>query len=121
MRLMTIVYVTDMQRSRAFYEGLLPDATIISESPFWTELSVGGASLALHLTEAIPGDRLWVELALAATDTLEQVEEDLRLAGIEPARGIQDEAFGRSLVVRDPDGLPIQINEHEEDVYPGAS
>ena len=31
---------------------------------------------------------------------------------LEVARGIADEAFGRSLVVRDPDGLEIQINEH---------
>jgi hypothetical protein len=28
-----------------------------------------------------------------------------------------DEAFGRSLVVTDPDGLEIQINEHDHELY----
>ena len=43
--------------------------------------------------------------------------ESLRAKGITPARGIIDEAFGRSLVVRDPDGLLIQIDEHDPDLY----
>jgi hypothetical protein len=29
------------------------------------------------------------------------------------ARGIADEAFGRSIVLRDPNGLAIQVNAHE--------
>jgi hypothetical protein len=41
-------------------------------------------------------------------DTLEQVSDR-----ITPARGIADEAFGRSLVIKDPNGLAIQVNEHE--------
>jgi catechol-2,3-dioxygenase len=38
----------------------------------------------------------------------------LRLAdhGIEPQQGIQDETFGRSIVLHDPDGTPVQVNEH---------
>jgi hypothetical protein len=31
-------------------------------------------------------------------------------------RGIADEAFGRSVVVRDPDGTLIQVNEHDPDI-----
>jgi len=27
------------------------------------------------------------------------------------------EAFGRSLLLHDPDGLPLQINEHDPDLY----
>jgi len=29
------------------------------------------------------------------------------------ARGIADEAFGRSIVLRDPNGLVIQVNTHD--------
>ncbi|MFQ5968362.1 MAG: VOC family protein [Acidimicrobiia bacterium] len=119
MKLMPIVYVTDMGRSTAFYQGLVPNGTLVSQSPYWTEFNVGGSALALHYTDSLPSEGLWVELALVAFEPLEEVVEHLRLAGIEPDRGIQDEAFGRSLVVRDPDGLPIQINQHEDEVYPG--
>ncbi len=118
MKLMPIVYVTDMDRSVAFYQGLLPEVSIISRSPYWTELNVSGTSLALHVAESLPAGELRVELALLATKSLEAVIEDLRLAGIEVARGVQDEAFGRSMVVEDPDGLRIQVNEHDGDVYP---
>lgn len=114
MKLMAIVYVTDMERSTAFYEGLLPRATLVSQSPFWTEFSVEGTAFALHYIDELPQNGLRVELALNSSDPLEEVVEGLRLGGIELAREIQDETFGRSLVIRDPDGLPIQINEHQE-------
>lgn len=53
-----------------------------------------------------------VELSLVATEPLEAVLERLGAAGIEPVRGISDEAFGRSVVLEDPDGTPVQVNEH---------
>jgi catechol 2,3-dioxygenase-like lactoylglutathione lyase family enzyme len=104
MILMPIVCVTDMERSLAFYRslGFMP----LHESTHWSELAAGdGARLALHLADASG-----LELALTATEPLEAVagahEADL-------ARGIADEAFGRSLVLRDPDGLTLQVNEHD--------
>lgn len=115
MKLMPIVYVTDMERSTAFYQGLVPNGTLVSRSPYWTEFNVEGTSLALHYIEDLPKDGLWVELALVASEPLEAIVEQLRLAGVDLDREIQDETFGRSLVVRDPDGLPIQINEHKEE------
>jgi hypothetical protein len=33
-------------------------------------------------------------------------------AGVAIERGITDETFGRSILLRDPDGTPLQINEH---------
>ena len=35
-----------------------------------------------------------------------------------PYRGIADEAFGRSLIVADPNGLKIQVNEHDRTLTP---
>lgn len=89
------------------------------------ELCAGDALLALHETspetfegprdESGPGR---VELSLVATETLEAIRDKLRAAGGAWSVGsIIDEAFGRSLTILDPDGLPIQINEHDEELY----
>ena len=117
MKPVAIVYVTNMDRSLEWYRAVLPAADVVSTSPWWSELSVAGTSLALHFTERItPGDQ--VGLALAADRPLEHVVRTLAEAGIEPIRGIADEAFGRSLVLEDPDGLAIQVNEHDPEHYP---
>jgi catechol 2,3-dioxygenase-like lactoylglutathione lyase family enzyme len=105
MILMPIVYVQDMEASIAFYErlGFAPK----SRSEMWSELSAGdSAVLALH--KAPPEHVGRVELALVSKEPLERVAEI-----VAPHRGIADEAFGRSLVVQDPNGMKIQVNEHD--------
>ena len=111
MILMPIVYVRDMNDSVAFYERLGFEADIRSRSRNWTELKAGGgAVLALHSADEIEAGRL--ELAMVADQPLEEV------ATLAPlARGIADEAFGRSLVFVDPNGLRIQVNEHDRELY----
>ena len=107
MILMPIVYVTDMERSLAFYEslGFRPQ----SRSSHWSELRAGdGAVLALHLADATG-----IELALVADGRLEDVQE--RHADT-LERPIADEAFGRSLLLRDPDGRALQVNEHDPEL-----
>jgi len=113
MILMPIVYVTDMDRAIAFYGALGFAADPRTSSAMWTELKAGdGAVLALHHDGApASAARLRVELALVATAPLEAVSRDLAARGI-ACGPIMDEAFGRSLIVRDPDGLEIQINQH---------
>jgi catechol 2,3-dioxygenase-like lactoylglutathione lyase family enzyme len=107
MILMPIVYVTDMERSLAFYEplGFEPQ----TRGSHWSELRAGDrAVLALHLADATG-----MELALVAEGRLEGVQE--RRAGA-LARPIADEAFGRSLLLRDPDGRTLQVNEHDPEL-----
>jgi len=118
LKLVPIVYVTDMDRSLAWYRTLLPDAELVSASPYWSELSLGpAASLALHRTETItPGTQVGV--AFEAGRPLDMLLDDLAAGGIEPHRGIADEVFGRSVQVADPDGLIIQVNEHDTERYP---
>ena len=102
---MPIVYVEDMDASLAFYESLGFD--VLDRSPMWSRLEAGdGAALALHGAGAEHAGR--VELALLSEEPLERVAER-----VPPARGIADEAFGRSLVVEDPNGMRIQVNEHD--------
>lgn len=105
MILMPIVYVQDMDSSIAFYErlGFAPR----SRSEMWSELAAGdGAVLALHKAPADHVGR--VELAFVSEEPLERIAEV-----VAPYRGIADEAFGRSLVVQDPNGIKIQVNEHD--------
>ena len=105
MILMPIVYVQDMEASIAFYESLGFARNSLSE--MWSELSAGdSAVLALH--KAPPDYVGQVELALVSEEPLERVAEM-----VTPHRGIADEAFGRSLVVLDPNGMKIQVNEHD--------
>jgi len=46
-----IVYVSDMQRSVAFYRDVL-GIPLRFESPSWTEFATDGATLVLHAAEA---------------------------------------------------------------------
>ncbi len=112
MKLQPIVYVTDMERSIAWYSALL-DSQPAYASSHWTSFPVAGGTLALHLTdEAITSGG--VELSLVTEVPLEAVQ-----TRVEVSRGIADEAFGRSLVVHDPDGTSIQVNEHDAELYSG--
>ena len=112
MKLMPLVYVTDMNVAVSFYTKLLPASTIVTTSPYWTELNVGGSSLALHISESVDHTEDGMALSFDAATTLEQVVSLLNEAGIEPSGEICAQPFGRSVTVTDPDGLVIQVNEH---------
>jgi catechol 2,3-dioxygenase-like lactoylglutathione lyase family enzyme len=109
-----IVYVTDMARSLQFYQAL--GFTIHHEGQMWSELRLGESRLALHGTDPLPTGPLRIELAFAAHISLEALTTQLQAADMTIENEIVDEAFGRSLLLRDPDGLPLQINEHDPDL-----
>jgi len=112
MIVMPVVYVRDMDESVAFYEQLGFEVDIQSRSENWTEFRAGGgaAVLALHSAEGDAAGR--VELSMIAEEPLQQIAKSASVA-----RGIADEAFGRSIVLEDPNGLRIQVNEHERELY----
>jgi catechol 2,3-dioxygenase-like lactoylglutathione lyase family enzyme len=119
---MPVVFVSDMQSSVRFYELLGLKVDTKGRSGAWTELRAGDALVALHAAERVeqPATATGagrVELAFVATELLEAVEARLLTAGASYVQRISDESFGRSLIVRDPDGLPIQINEHDVELY----
>ena len=118
MRMMPIVYVSDVERALTFYKLLGLEATNNPPSPMWAELRLGDATLGIHRVDALDSKHPnRVSLNFVSHVPLELLVERLRAKGITPARDIADEAFGRSLVVRDPDGLLIQINEHDHTLY----
>ena len=118
MKLMPIVYVTDMGRALDFYTALGLTANHKDRAGMWSELRTGDALLGLHKTDSIPDQQVGqVELALVSEEPLETVVTRFKAAGLTLEGEITDEAFGRSIMVRDPDGLLIQINEHEVELY----
>ncbi|MDH3540268.1 MAG: VOC family protein [Acidimicrobiia bacterium] len=112
MKLQPIVYTTNMERAVDWYGKVLA-ANPIYTSDIWTSFAVGDAALGIHHVEERAAASN-VELSLIATSPLEEVHGRLVAAGIAIERGIQDEPFGRSLLLRDPDGSAVQVNEHHE-------
>lgn len=107
MKLQPIVYVTDMDRAISWYSTLL-EVEPANASSHWTTFAIGDGTLALHYNDvALPGGS--VDLSLVAPAPLESVSDRVPGAG-----GIDEQPFGRSLVVIDPDGTKIQVNEHNE-------
>mgnify|MGYP001412080747 CR=1 FL=1 len=118
MKLMPIVYVTNMDKAIEFYSALGLQIGVQGRSAYWTEMVMGDGVLALHFIDQLPKKQIGrVELAMVAERPLENIVDDLKQNGLTLEREITDEAFGRSILVRDPDGLPIQINEHETELY----
>ncbi|RFS80960.1 VOC family protein [Actinomadura spongiicola] len=128
MIVMPVVYASAVDRSVGFYQALGLTVRVRGRSGNWAELAASGGLVALHAarpradgaetaepdTAASAGA---VELCLVSETPLDDLVQRMGRAGIEPVRGISDEAFGRSVVFADPDGLLIQINEHDEELY----
>ena len=112
MKLMPLVDDTDMDASIDLYTKLLPASSVFTTSPYWTELNVAGASLAIHSSESVDHSNDGLALSFDAATTLEQVISLLEEAGIDASGEICAQPFGRSVTVTDPDGMVIQINEH---------
>jgi catechol 2,3-dioxygenase-like lactoylglutathione lyase family enzyme len=111
-QLSIIVYVSEMERSVAFYEALGFDRQG-EIRPRWTAFSFGDTLFALHgtLTGELdpPGNRVTINIIVSR-------EELDRLYTLSEARGypvdgpIDDAGFGLFFRVLDPDGQPIQFN-----------
>lgn len=124
MRPMPIRYVRDVEAARRFYQALGLEVDFTSRPPrrgpsVWHELrGVAPAALALHrVDDADEHADTPVELAFVTDEPLEAVVDRLRAAGYEPASAVVDEAYGRSFTVRDPEGLLLQINEHDRELH----
>lgn len=116
MEMVPIVYVSDAARSADFFDKLGAELGPAGINPFWTEMKLGGRRFALHGhdIEGGPDDgggRLG--LSLVVDEPLEVVRDRLAQADVVVRRDIEHEPFGRSMVIEDPDGLAIQVNEHD--------
>lgn len=115
MRLMNIIYVSDMPRAVDFYEAIgLQRAAGGEADPMWNEFDIGDARVALHAMDAdqIPTPSKHLEFHLQVPgDELERLHTTCTEAGHPVSGPIQDIGFGRFFWVTDPDGLWVQFNE----------
>ena len=114
MKLMPIRYCADVAASTRFYEALGLTVGSSSRSGGWGELNATTGMLGLHV--AGHADAGTCELSFETDEPLEVVADRLRAAGF-PVEAVVDEAFGRSLRVQDPDGVRVQVNEHDRELY----
>lgn len=111
MRALPIRYVPDLAEAERLYLVLGFRVEARARSGVWVELrGSDGGGLALH--EGASG---FTE-NLAADEPLEQVAERLHAAGYR-TDGIVDEAYGRCLQVRDPEGQQLSITEYDRELY----
>lgn len=113
MKVMPIRYCADVAESTRFYRALGLDLGAMTRPGTWVELPGTAGVLALHQETGNAGA---CELAFEADEPLEAVAARLAAAGYPPGP-ILDESFGRALRVQDPDGVFVQVNEHDRSLY----
>jgi lactoylglutathione lyase len=114
-----IVYVSDMQRSTAFYRDVL-GLPLKFMSPGWAEFDTGATTLALHMT---PGDQKLPEYSGRPpagqaqlgfmVDDLQSVYEALKAQNVYFSQLPEKQRpTGSPLaVLHDPDGLGITLQQ----------
>ncbi|WP_163511573.1 VOC family protein [Fodinicola acaciae] len=114
MRVVPIRYTSDVSAMTRFYRVLGLRMGAVSRPGGWIELSADGGMLAIHRSSGEEVGRC--ELAFEVSESLEDVATRLREAGFEPGPVI-DEGFGESLRVQDPDGVWVQLNTYDRQLY----
>lgn len=109
-----IVYVfcQDLDALRRFYETAT-GITGQTAGPNWVSFPLGGAKFALH--RQLPDDPqdpapFRVDFLV---DDLEEALATFEDAGARVVRGVQDEAFGRSAILHDPEGREFTLVQEE--------
>lgn len=112
-----VIYVSDMQRSTAFYRDTL-GLPLKFSSPGWTEFSNGGTTLALH--RHMGGEAGTAEPAAGlatlvfALDDLQSAYETLKAEGAHFSLAPQKQPSGQTFaILHDPDGFSITLQQRQ--------
>lgn len=117
LRVQPMVHVDDLASSLDFYEALGGRTVFGSRDGDWALIEFGGSMLSLLAHPPGDGRMETVELQFTCAARLEAIEIHLR--SVDPTfidRGVADEAFGRMLKLRSPDGLVVKVLELERDL-----
>lgn len=110
-----IVFVSDMQRSVAFYRDVI-GLPLKFDSPEWSEFATDGATLALHRAEApaegegseLPAGRCRPGLSVRDLDAFHERMVEHNVVCTQQPKDL----FGSRLAqYLDPDGLAISVSE----------
>ena len=112
-----IVFLTDMNRSVAFYRDVL-DLPLKFDSSEWTEFATEGTTLALHTTQVANSDSAVPSQTPAGrcylgfrVDNLAEFHQRMLGQGV-PCIQAPKEEFGIQLAkYADPDGLTLSFSE----------
>ena len=107
--------VTDMSRSRLFYEGLfglVPTTDHKMEGGHWVEYDIGEGTLALGQVEGMVPSREGCSVALEVDD-FDQAVQQLKEAGVEFNFGPYETPVCHMAFVRDPDGNSVGIHRRK--------
>ena len=117
-RLQPMVHVADMAGAVDFFTALGARVVHGSRDGDWTLVALsGGGEVGLLAHPPNPEqDEGVVELNFAAR-ALDALEERVVAAGVEVVRPTGDEAFGRQLQLRGPDGRLVKVNELEPPLF----
>lgn len=112
-----VIYVSDMQRSTAFYRDVL-GLPLKFSSPGWTEFSNGGTTLALHRhmsgAASAPEPSAGQATLVFALDDLQSVYETLQAEGAHFSMEPQKQPSGLTFaILRDPDGFSITLQQKQ--------
>lgn len=111
-----MLYVTNVPRSRAWYERLGFSLRRVSRQGSWAELAWGDFLLFLHGKDQ-PGPARFALPGFEATEPLEHLAQRLsEQLGTENLTML-DKGFGHTLALSDPDGYEWLILEHEPELY----
>lgn len=107
--------VTDMERARAFYEGVLgltPTMNHKMGEAHWVEYDIGPGTLSLGIAPGMTPSRDGCSVALEVED-FDQAINKLKEAGIEFQFGPLETPVCHMAFVRDPDGNSIGIHKRK--------
>lgn len=116
LRLQPMVHVDDLPAAVTFWQSLGADVRESDRDGDWALLEVGGAGIVLvaHPPHGEQGAGA-VELNCSYVGQLSELEQTLRTAGTTIVQPATEDAFGRQLQVRTPDGLLVKIHERPPD------
>lgn len=112
-----MLHVENMGESLAFFERLGAEVLFGSRDGDYALVQFGPTRLGLLAHPPSPDNPEPLELQFESGTPLEQIEEHLRATAPEMIhRGAGDEAFGKMLQLRTPDGLVVKLLELERDL-----
>ncbi|WP_425230591.1 VOC family protein [Sphingomonas sp.] len=112
-----MVHVEAMGPALDFYEALGGRRLFGSRDGDWALLRFGTGTLSLLAHPPGPNGEGVVELQFTSRTPLDRIEAQLRATAPERIeRGVADEAFGRMLQLRSPDGLIVKLLELDRDL-----
>ena len=117
LKVQPMIHVEAIAASLDFYEALGGRLLYGSRDGDWALVDFDGSTLSLLAHPPGDGKLETVELQFTCAGKLEAIERHLR--SVDPAlidRGVADEAFGRMLKLKTPDGLLVKILKLEREV-----